>query len=698
MLSASILLPENAPSAFLKRAVLWNAAEQSERRKNSCVARELILALPHELDLHQQQALVDDMSAWLVSRYAVAVDRAIHAAVNKEGHDQRNTHAHLLFTTRAIDEEGMAAKTRILDDKKTGREQTELIRQVWETLANDALARAGFEDVKIDRRTLEEQGIDRVPQTHIGPNGWRSDSSETDDDSSGSASEDDGSKSSSSSSSSGGGSQAAQAKSQKRTESEEGEADDETGKGEQGGGDAASIKLESKPRKDHKGRVIEYPRIDQLKSRKDFVAEIKRINERREAFGETPLREQIRELDDLSEKLDARLERLQGLEDKVSITAQVAKLIKGAVEKAAEIVLGRDEARAEVQSRAEEKEAKRERHQRRYGREYRSGLHERISEMKSNMKILEAKKQSVERYAAFVDKIEAEIVRHEPAVKKQLQPDKPAKRSSVQEVSLKLKLKASIAREDIPAEFKPPKTDQPSIAAKSDAAPEIMAQKIEEPVSLKDKSVVFNVPSYEPDSRPQFKDQMRTAIKDEAELKQEEWKTKNAVPIKAISRAIETHAAPPSKQQTRIRTGPTLNQELRREHNARVEKAREHVPEKHKPASREVDVPQKGKVHFKDLEEVRSRKREDEKGTSLRSKFKTSKDVPVEDPPIISNEEHCELREERAQEAQNAVPPQHKPKTGGLSAKMTSAFNTESVDGQGFDDHIDDPEPDIGPD
>ena len=465
VLSTSILLPENAPSAFLKRAVLWNAAEQSERRKNSCVARELILALPHELNLDQQQALVDDMSAWLVSRYAVAVDRAIHAAVNQEGHDQRNTHAHLLFTTRAIDEEGMAAKTRILDDKKTGREQTELIRQVWETLANDALARAGFEEIKIDRRTLEEQGIDRVPQTHIGPHGWRSDSQladtqSGDDQSDDGSSEDDGSKSSSSSSSSGGGSEAGRAKDKGKTEREDGEADDETGKGEQGGGDAVSLKLESKPRKDHKGRVIEYPRIDQLKSRKDFVAQIKRINERREAFGETPLREQIRELDELSEKLDARLERLQGLEDKVSITAQVAKLIKGAVEKAAEFVLGRDEARAEVQSREEVKEARTERHQRRYGREYRSGLHERILEMKSNMKILEAKKQSVERYAAFVDKIEKEVARHTPSIADQITEErKPAKRITNKELSLKLKLKASVMADDVPEAFKPMSSD-----------------------------------------------------------------------------------------------------------------------------------------------------------------------------------------------------------------------------------------------
>lgn len=44
----------------------------------------------------------------------------------------------------------------------------DMVRERWETYANRALERAGHE-VRIDRRSLEDQGIDRVPTIHIGP-------------------------------------------------------------------------------------------------------------------------------------------------------------------------------------------------------------------------------------------------------------------------------------------------------------------------------------------------------------------------------------------------------------------------------------------------------------------------------------------------------------------------------------------------
>jgi len=47
-----ILAPPFAPKNLLTRAVLWNAAEASETRKNSRVAREVILALPHSIARH----------------------------------------------------------------------------------------------------------------------------------------------------------------------------------------------------------------------------------------------------------------------------------------------------------------------------------------------------------------------------------------------------------------------------------------------------------------------------------------------------------------------------------------------------------------------------------------------------------------------------------------------------------------------
>jgi hypothetical protein len=86
----------------------------------------------------------------------------------KHSDDPRNHHAHLLFTTRVVKQDGLGEKTRIMDDKVQGPQQIELIRSVWETLANAALQQAGFEAVKIDRRTLEAQGIDRIPQEHVG--------------------------------------------------------------------------------------------------------------------------------------------------------------------------------------------------------------------------------------------------------------------------------------------------------------------------------------------------------------------------------------------------------------------------------------------------------------------------------------------------------------------------------------------------
>ncbi|MHA4875466.1 MobA/MobL family protein, partial [Enterococcus faecium] len=79
-------------------AELWNQAEAAENRKNSQVARELLVALPHELTDAQRRELVDGIAGALVERYGVAAEAAIHRP-GREG-DERNHHAHIMFTTR----------------------------------------------------------------------------------------------------------------------------------------------------------------------------------------------------------------------------------------------------------------------------------------------------------------------------------------------------------------------------------------------------------------------------------------------------------------------------------------------------------------------------------------------------------------------------------------------------------------------
>lgn len=96
--------------------MLWNAAEKAENRKNSAVARELMVPLPCEWSDEQRRLCVRGLSEMLVARYGVAVMASIHRPANGF-----NDHVHILFTTREVDAQmNFGKKTRILDDMKTG--------------------------------------------------------------------------------------------------------------------------------------------------------------------------------------------------------------------------------------------------------------------------------------------------------------------------------------------------------------------------------------------------------------------------------------------------------------------------------------------------------------------------------------------------------------------------------------------------
>jgi ATP-dependent exoDNAse (exonuclease V) alpha subunit len=131
---------------------------------NSTVAREFEVALPAELSPADRRGLAVAFGQELAERHGCAVDVAIHAP-GKEG-DNRNHHAHILCTTRRLTPEGFGAKTRELDDQKTG--EVTRWRGRWAELANEALERAGSTE-RVDHRSLKAQGIERDPVPHLGP-------------------------------------------------------------------------------------------------------------------------------------------------------------------------------------------------------------------------------------------------------------------------------------------------------------------------------------------------------------------------------------------------------------------------------------------------------------------------------------------------------------------------------------------------
>jgi hypothetical protein len=95
-----VFLPPQAPPEWQDREKLWNAVEAAEKAKDSRLARELVVALPIELNQEQQISLIEEFIQEQFVADGMCADAAIH---DTDGH---NPHAHILLTVRPLDEKG----------------------------------------------------------------------------------------------------------------------------------------------------------------------------------------------------------------------------------------------------------------------------------------------------------------------------------------------------------------------------------------------------------------------------------------------------------------------------------------------------------------------------------------------------------------------------------------------------------------
>ena len=95
-----ILLPDNAPPSFSDRSVLWNAVERIEKAKNAQLAREIEIALPHELTREQGISLVREYVKDNFVTVGMCADVCLHDK------NDGNPHAHILLTMRPIEQDG----------------------------------------------------------------------------------------------------------------------------------------------------------------------------------------------------------------------------------------------------------------------------------------------------------------------------------------------------------------------------------------------------------------------------------------------------------------------------------------------------------------------------------------------------------------------------------------------------------------
>lgn len=93
-------LPDHAPPEWSDRVALWNAVEASEKTKDSRLSRELIVALPTELTLDENIAMLEQFIKTQFVDDGMCADVGIH---DTDGH---NPHAHIMLTVRPLKADG----------------------------------------------------------------------------------------------------------------------------------------------------------------------------------------------------------------------------------------------------------------------------------------------------------------------------------------------------------------------------------------------------------------------------------------------------------------------------------------------------------------------------------------------------------------------------------------------------------------
>ena len=159
-----IRAPENAPAWAQDREKLWNAVEAAETRKNSQVAREIQLSLPHELNFEQRKALVCAFVEQELVGRGMTADIAMHKPERRG--DQRNFHAHILLATREIGPNGIGGKNRDWNKVET----LAALREAWAELQNAHLRdHLGPNAPQVSHLSYADRDAEKLPTQHMGP-------------------------------------------------------------------------------------------------------------------------------------------------------------------------------------------------------------------------------------------------------------------------------------------------------------------------------------------------------------------------------------------------------------------------------------------------------------------------------------------------------------------------------------------------
>ena len=192
LVHSEVMLPENAPAEYVDPSVLWNSVEMRESKyAKAQLARSYKIELPNEWSYELATEVVRDYVKRNFVDEGMCVQFAIHDSENPVTH-QQNLHCHMMMTMRPILADGTwgdkQKKVYVLDAdgnkirKKNGqykcttqdvtgwnnRENAKRWRKNWADTINAVNEKNGLTDNFWEHRSFEEQGLDIIPQIHLG--------------------------------------------------------------------------------------------------------------------------------------------------------------------------------------------------------------------------------------------------------------------------------------------------------------------------------------------------------------------------------------------------------------------------------------------------------------------------------------------------------------------------------------------------
>lgn len=207
VLASDIILPTSLidQNFTIDRQSLWSSVEQSETttrsvkgsrlKQKSRLAREWLLALPSELSDDENKELTREFTTKLVNDLGVIADYSIHIPTPDDikprkfvgddekripiAPDERNVHAHIMFTTRKVtlDEDAKLSFGDKADSERSelwrqqqglcnGGDYIKEIRTMWADMLNARLEQKKI--LPVTAKSYQDLGLDIVPQVKQG--------------------------------------------------------------------------------------------------------------------------------------------------------------------------------------------------------------------------------------------------------------------------------------------------------------------------------------------------------------------------------------------------------------------------------------------------------------------------------------------------------------------------------------------------